>query len=337
MRAVVHETYGPPSVLHIAEIPAPEPGENEILVRVHASTVNRSDCGFRAADPFIVRFFSGLWRPRRPVTGTEFSGDVVAVGKGVTQFKPGDAVFGRAQDETMGAHAAYLCIGQNEAVGLKPGNLTYIEAAAVCDGAMLADTYLKLVDFRRQSRILVYGASGSIGSAAVQLAKARDAHVTAVCGTDALDVVTALGADRVVDYEREDFTAIGETFDTVFDAVGKTSLGECRALLRAGGTFFATDLGPHWENPVLAIKTALFGGRIKVHFPIPHYRKDDVLRYKALVEAGKFHPVIDRVYPLEEIVAANEYVETGRKIGNVVIVVVPPAEGWAAGVSPTSR
>lgn len=325
MRAVIHRQYGPPDVLRLVDIPRPEPRAGEILVRVVASTVNRSDCGFRAATPAISRLFTGLSRPRRPRLGTEFSGVVAGLGEGVANFAEGDAVFGRTQDFAMGAWAEYLTVPADGAVALKPGKLTFAEAAALCDGAMLAGMYLALVDFNRQRRVLINGGSGAIGSAAVQLAKARGATVTAVCKTETVEIVRALGADRVIDYRKEDFTRIAGAFDVVFDAVGKSSYGACRRLLPDGGIFMATDLGPFWQNPFLALKTALFGGRIKVYFPVPSYRAEQALQLAGLAEQGRYAPLIDRAYPLEEIVAASEYVETGEKIGNVLIAVTGEA------------
>ena len=325
MRAAVHERYGPPSVMRIAEVARPEPGPRDLLVKVHASTMNRSDCGFRAAKPFIVRPFSGLLRPRHPVSGTEFSGVVAAIGREVTEFAEGDAVFGRLQDERPGAHAEYLLIPASGAVAHKPSNLSHEQAAAICDGAMMAAMYLRQVDLARHPRILVNGASGAIGSAAVQLAKARGALVTAVCKTESIEIVRALGADRIVDYRREDFTATDAVHDIVLDVVPTSSFGRCRRLLREGGYYLSAELGPWCQNPLLALWTPLARSRVQVRFPIPFYRKWEASALKDLAEAGRFTPVIDRVYPLDEIVAAAEYVETGEKIGNVVISVTVDA------------
>jgi NADPH:quinone reductase-like Zn-dependent oxidoreductase len=325
MRAAVHERYGPPLVLRIAEVLQPEPGPRDLLVKVHASTMNRSDCGFRAAKPSIVRPFSGLLRPRHPVSGTEFSGVVAAIGREVTEFAEGDAVFGRLQDERPGAHAQYLRIPESGAVAHKPANLSHEQAAAICDGAMMAAMYLRQVDLERRPRILINGASGAIGSAAVQLAKARGALVTAVCKTEAVEIMQGLGADRIVDYRRDDFTATDAVYDVVLDVVPTSSLGRCRRLLREGGHYLSAELGPWCQHPLMALWTPLARSRVQVRFPIPFYRKWEAVALKELAEAGRFTPVIDRAYPLEEIVAAATYVETGEKIGNVVIRIADDA------------
>jgi NADPH:quinone reductase-like Zn-dependent oxidoreductase len=311
--------------MRIAETPRPEPGPKDLLVRVHASTMNRSDCGFRAAKPFIVRPFSGLIRPRHSISGTEFSGVVAAIGSEVTGFAEGDAVFGRLQDERPGAHAEYLRIPESGAVAHKPANLSHEQAAAVCDGAMMAGLYLRLIDVSRHPRILINGASGAIGSAAVQIAKADGARVTAVCKTEAVERIRALGADHVIDYLKEDFAATDEVYDVVLDFVGTSALGRCRPLLRNGGFYLSAELGPWCQNPLMALWTPLARSRVQVRFPIPFYRKWEVLALKELAEAGRFMPVIDRVYPLDEIVAAADYVETGEKIGNVVIRIADDA------------
>lgn len=325
MRAAVHERYGPPAVMRIAEVARPEPGPRDLLVKVHASTMNRSDCGFRAAKPFIVRPFSGLLRPRHPVSGTEFSGVVAAIGREVTEFAGGDAVFGRLQDERPGAHAQYLRIPESGAVAHKPANLSHEQAAAICDGAMMAAMYLRQVDLERRPRILINGASGAIGSAAVQLAKARGALVTAVCKTEAVEIMQGLGADRIVDYRRDVFTATDAVYDVVLDVVPTSSLGRCRRLLREGGHYLSAELGPWCQHPLMALWTPLARSRVQVRFPIPFYRKWEAVALKELAEAGRFTPVIDRAYPLEEIVAAATYVETGEKIGNVVIRIADDA------------
>lgn len=323
MKAIIHTQYGSPDVLRIAEVDKPVPGDNQVLVQVAAATVNRSDCSFRQGKPFIIRFFSGLTRPKFPILGTEFAGVVAAVGTKVSSFKVGDEVFGRTEDESPGAHGQFLCIDDNAAVGHKPEQLSFVQAAAMCDGPMLALPYLNCIDFETSPKILVNGASGSIGSAAVQLAKARGATVTAVCKTESISIVRALGADHIIDYKKDDFTQCGKVFDVVFDAVGKSSFRRCRKLLPNGGYYFSTELGFLCQNPLLAMRTALFGGKIKVHFPIPRYLQSDVLRLTELAESDQYRPVIDRTYPLDQIVAAYRYVETHEKIGNVVIIVEP--------------
>jgi NADPH:quinone reductase-like Zn-dependent oxidoreductase len=321
MRAVVHRKYGPPERLHLEEVEKPTPGSGEVLIRVHATTVNRTDTGFRMAKPWIIRFWSGILRPRRGILGSEFAGVVEAVGAGVTEFAAGDAVFGVNADR-FGAHAEYLCMSADAPLARKPDGMTFEQAAAVCDGAILALTCLRPARLEQERRILVYGASGSIGTAAVQLAKVQGAHVTAVCSTRSLVTVRSLGADEVIDYTKDDFTRNGEIYDVIFDAVGKHSFRRCRRSLARDGTYVETDLGFLCQNPILALLSPLSPGR-KVKFPLPKYSKQEVLHLKDLIEAGQYRAVIDRRYPLEQAVEATRYVETGQKTGNVVLTVIP--------------
>jgi NADPH:quinone reductase-like Zn-dependent oxidoreductase len=314
MKAVVAHRYGPAEVLHIEEVPRPVPAENEVLVKVRASTVTRSDCGFRAASPFISRFFTGLRRPKQPVVGMEFAGVVEEVGPGVTQFAVGDEVFGLRS----GANAEYVCVREAGALAHKPSSLTFEEAAALPDGASIARAALAKVELGPDTRIVVYGATGAIGTAGVQLAKATGAHVTAVANTKNVELVRSLGADVVLDWEREDFTARGETYDVIFDAVGKLSFRRCKRSLTPHSAFITTDLGFVWHVPLLVLWTRFFGKR-RVFLPIPSYTKEDVLHVRELVEAGKYRPVLDRTYPLEDVVDATRYVEAGQKTGNVVL------------------
>ncbi len=315
MRAVVFDRYGPPEVLRVEEIERPAPKEGEVLVKVRATTVNRSDCGHRGAEPFFTRFFTGLLRPKYRTPGMELAGEVVEVGNGVDEFAVGDEVFGL---KGTGANAEYVCVRAGGALAHKPANVTFEEAAAVSDGACIALACLQRGDLREGSRILIYGASGSIGTAAVQLAKSFGAHVTAVCDTARMELVRSLGADEVVDYTKEDFTRNGETYDVVFDAVGKHSFRRCRGSIEDGGVFLETDLGFMWHVPPLALATRWIGDK-KVTLPIPKYTKEDVLYVKRLIEAGSYRAVIDRTYPLEDVVEATRYVETGQKTGNVVL------------------
>ena len=315
MKAVVFDRYGPPEVLRVAEIERPVPKEDEVLVEVHASTVNRSDCGFRGAHPFFSRFFTGLIRPKYRTPGMEFAGEVVEIGRAVTQFAVGDEVFGV---KGSGANAEYLVIRETRGIAHKPPGVSWKEAAAVGDGACIALACLRRADIEEGTRVLVYGASGSIGTAGVQVAKSFGAHVTAVCDTARVDLVRSLGADEVVDYTKEDFTRSGETYDVIFDAVGKHSFRRCRSSLRSGGTYLETDLGFMWHVPPLALATRWIGDK-KVTLGIPGYTQDDVLYVKGLLETGKYQPVIDRVYSLEDVVEATRYVETGQKTGNVVL------------------
>lgn len=315
MRAVVFDRYGPPEVLRVDEIERPVPAEDEVLVEVHATTVNRSDCGFRSAEPFFSRVFTGLVRPKYRTPGMEFAGEVVETGSAVTEFAVGDEVFGV---KGTGANAEYLTIRETRGIVHKPSGISWEEAAAVSDGACIALACLRRGHLQEGSRVVVYGASGSIGTAGVQIAKSFGAHVTAVCDTARVELVRSLGADEVVDYTKDDFTKNGETYDAIFDAVGKHSFRRCRHSLRAGGVYLETDLGFMWHVPPLALATRWIGTK-KVTLGIPGYTKDDVLYVRELLETGRYRAVIDRTYPLEDVVEATRYVETGQKTGNVVL------------------
>jgi NADPH:quinone reductase-like Zn-dependent oxidoreductase len=316
MRAVVHDRYGTPEVLRLEEVERPLPKDDEVLVKVHATTVTRSDCGFRAADPFFSRLFTGLRGPKRRIIGTELAGVVEAVGAAVTEFEVGDEVFGLG----AGAQAEYVCVREGDTLAHKPAAMTFEEAAAVSDGACIALACLSKAKLGAGRSILIYGASGSIGTAAVQLARHFGADVTAVCNTKNLELVRALGADSVIDYTQEDFTKNGETYDVVLDAVGKHSFRRCRHSLKPGGNYVETDLGFLWHVPLLALLTRWVGDK-RVNLPIPKYTKANVLFLKDLIEAGHYRAVIDRRYPLEDVVEATRYVETGQKTGNVVLTV----------------
>ena len=319
MKAVIHNSYGTPDVLQIAEVARPQPKDDEVLIKIHATTVNRTDSGFRAGKPLLVRAFSGLLRPKKKILGTELAGVVEEVGGAVTEFSVGDRVFG-VNANNFGAHAEYVCVRERAALAVMPQNMTFDEGAAVCDGVILALCYLRRSHVQNGERILVYGASGSIGTAAVQLAKYLGAHVTAVCNTKNLELVRSLGADEVIDYTQHDFTATGAKYRVVFDAVGKSSFRKCRRLLIKGGIYMSTDLGLMVQNPLLALLTSRLSIK-RVLFPLPSYTKKDVLFIKELIEAGDYKAVIDRRYSLEQVVDATRYVETEQKTGNVVLTV----------------
>ena len=321
MKAAVHTRYGPPEVARISEVEKPAAKDNEVLVKVHATTVNRTDCGLRAAEPFVNRFFTGLIRPRVTVLGNEFAGEVEAVGSGVTSFEVGDKVFG-FNGSRFGAHAEYVAIPEDGSVATMPANVTFEEAAPSTEGSHYALSLIRKAKVRSGQGALVNGATGAIGSAAVQLLKRLGADVTAVCDTENVELVRGLGAGRVIDYTAEDFTKDEQTYDVVLDAVGKSSFGRCKRLLKPGGIYLSSDLGPLSQNPILALITPLFGGK-RVMFPIPRDDQEMVRYFKGLIESGEFKPVIDRRYPLDRIVEAYRYVETGQKIGNVVISVEP--------------
>jgi NADPH:quinone reductase-like Zn-dependent oxidoreductase len=319
MKAAVHTRYGPPDVVRISEVEKPEPKDNELLVRVHATTVNRTDCGLRAAKPFFVRLFTGLTRPRVTILGNEFAGEVEAVGRGVTSFEVGDRVFG-FNGSTLGGHAEYLVTPEGGLVATIPGGMRFEEAAPGTEGSHYALSLIRRSRIHEGQDVLVNGATGAIGSAAVQLLKHLGAKVTAVCGPEHVELVRGLGADRVIDYTAEDFTKDEQTYDVVLDAVGKSSFGRCRRLLKPRGIYLSSDLGPLSQNPILALVTPLTG-RKRVMFPIPRESQEMARQLRGLLESGEFRPLVDRRYRLDQIVEAYRYVETGQKVGNVVISV----------------
>jgi NADPH:quinone reductase-like Zn-dependent oxidoreductase len=325
MRAVVYVKYGPPDVLHLEEVERPVPQADEVLVKVHATTVNRTDVGLRSAEVFISRFFTGLLRPRNKILGMEFAGVVEAVGTGVTVFRVGDQVFG---GNGSGAWAEFISVRESAPLALKPPAMSFEEAAAVFDGASLALVCLQKGGPLEGKSVLVYGASGSVGTAAVQLARHFGAHVTAVCRTGNVELVRSLGADEVIDYTQEDFTKNGKRYDVIFDSVGKHSFRRFRRSLKPGGTFIETDLGFMWHVPFLLLATRWIGSR-KLRMGIARYTREDLLLFKELIEGGEYHAVIDRTYPLEDVVEAARYVETEQKTGNVVLRVASdtPAKG----------
>ncbi len=320
MKAVIHKKYGPPEVAQVTEVPRPQPKANEILVKIHASTVNRTDSGFRSAEYFVSRFWSGLFRPKHQVLGCEFAGIVEATGSETTIFKAGDKVFGY-NDKTFGGHAEYITVSENDAVATIPGNFTFEEAAALTEGAHYALCNIRASKIRAGQHALVYGATGAIGSAAVQLLKHSGVHVTAVCNTKNVELVKSLGADIVIDYQTEDFTRTRQKFEFVFDAVGKSSFGQCKPLMTKKGIYVSTELGKNGENIYLALFTPLSGGK-RVIFPIPVMNKEIIGFLRERAQNGDFRPVIDRTYRLEEIVDAYKYVETGQKTGNVILKII---------------
>jgi NADPH:quinone reductase-like Zn-dependent oxidoreductase len=317
MRAIIYNKYGPPEVAKLEQVEKPIPKDNEVLIKVYASSVNRTDCGFRSAEYFISRFFSGLFRPKNKILGCEFAGQVEAIGKNVSSFIIGDKVFG-FNSSKFGAHAEYMTMPEHDAISAIPEGMSYQKAAPICEGGHYALSNIRAAKVKNGQNVLVNGTTGAIGSAMVQLLKHFGAHVTAVCDTPNLALVKSLGADVLVDYLKEDFTKIEQTFDVIFDAVGKSSFGKCKSLLKKDGIYISTELGRNAENIYLALLTPIFGSK-KVLFPIPFIKKEDVIFLRTLVEQKEFKPVMDKQYRLEEIVEAYKYVETGQKIGNVVI------------------
>ena len=319
MKAIVYTKYGPPDVLELREIEKPIPKDNEVLIRVYATTVNRSDCAMLRAKPFIMRFFTGLFKPNKQILGTDFAGMIETVGKNVASLKIGDNVFG-FDDGGLSSHAQYMTLSKDNALATMPNNTTYEQAGASIEGAHYAYNFINKVDIKRGHKVLVNGATGAIGSAAVQLLKYFGANVTAVCNRKDADLVKSLGANKVIDYTKEDFTNSGEKYNFVFDTVGKSTFKKCKPLLVSKGVYMSSELGPMVQNPFLALITPIFGDR-KVKFPFPTDRSRSVHFIKKLSEEGKFQAVIDRTYSLEEIAEAYRYVEKGQKIGNVVIIV----------------
>lgn len=317
MKAAVYTKYGPPSVVTIMEVAKPIPKDNEVLIKVIASSVNRTDCGFRSAKYFVSRFFSGLFKPKIKILGNEFAGVIESIGKDVSLFKPGDKVFGY-NDTKFGCHAEFMAMEETDAYTTMPDSISFEEAAPITEGAHYALCDIKAAKVRADDNVLIYGASGGIGSAAVQLVKHFGARVTAVCNTKNVELIKSLGADEVIDYTKQDFTITEQKYDFVFDAVGKTSFGKCKPILKDSGIYISTELGKNGENIFLALITPILGSK-KVLFPLPTIKKEDVIFLKDLVVRGKFKPVIDRKYSLNQIVEAYEYVETEQKTGNVVI------------------
>jgi NADPH:quinone reductase-like Zn-dependent oxidoreductase len=314
VRAVVHDEYGPPDVLRLEDYDRPEPEDDEVLVRVHATTVNRTDCHMRGAYPAFWRLMLGLRRPKRRILGSEFAGVVEAKGPAVTKFDVGDRVFGAK----LSAHAEYVCVRQDGLIAHMPGGSSFEEAAAVFDGGHQGLAPLRRANVGEGTRLLVYGASGSCGTAAVQVARHLGAHVTAVCGTKNVELVRGLGADVVYDFQRgEDFTKDGEVYDVVLDAVGFLPYRRARKALKPGGLFIATDVGFLGQNLPLVLLTRRSSKRLL--FTMPKRTQEDVILFKELIERGEYKPVIDRTYPLEDAAEAHRYVETLQKTGNVVL------------------
>jgi len=322
MKAIVYTEYGPPEVLQLKEVEKPVPKDNEVLIRVYAATVGLSDLMTRKGAPFLTRFFTGLVRPKNPILGAEFAGEIEAVGNDVKLFKKGDQVFG-ADLSGLGAYAEYKCLPEDGVLAIKPANVTWAEAAPVC-GALAAWNFLTdQATIQRGQKVLINGASGSIGTTAVQIARYFGAEVTGVCSTTNLELVKSLGADQVIDYTQEDFTKSGRTYDVIFDAENKSSFSQCKGSLTQKGVYLKTFPGLTillqmlWTSKIGSKKAKISATGLR---PVPE-RLILLKELIELIEAGKIKSVIDRCYPLEQIAEAHRYVEKGHKKGNVVITV----------------
>lgn len=323
MKAIVYTEYGSPNVLQLKEMEKPSPRENEVLIRIHATTVVATDPLFRRGEPFITRFFTGLIRPTRPVPGDVLAGKIEAVGKAVNLYRKGDRVYA-ACSSSQGGHAEYICLPQDGPLAMMPDNMSYEEAAGVCDGGLGALNFLRdAAHIQSEHKVLINGASGSVGTYAVQLARHFGAEVTAVCSTTNLELVKSLGADQVIDYTKADFARSGQTYNIIFDAVGKSSFSHCTGALTPRGIYVTTV--PSLAFMLQVVWTSKRGGK-KAAFVAPGLRSSsekarDLNFLKALIEAGIIRSVIDRCYPLEQIAEAHRYVEKGHKKGNVVITI----------------
>lgn len=320
MKASVHKTYGPPGVMELREVEKPIPKDDEVLIKVHATTATSGDCKVRRAAPFVVRFFWGLKRPRVGILGSELSGEVEATGKDISLFEKGDLVFA-GTGTSLGANAEFIRLKEGGAIALKPVNMTFEEAASVPFGATTSLFFLRDKGHIREGQtVLINGASGAVGTYAVQLAKYFGAEVTAVCSTKNIELVKSLGADQAIDYTKEDFTKNGKSYDLILDTVGNTSFSSCKSSLKEKGIYLAPVAGlPQFAR---MMSTSVGGGK-KLKGGLAPMRKEDLLFLKGLIEAGKIKSVIGRSYSLDQMAAAHRYVETGHKRGSVVITVMP--------------
>ena len=320
MRAVVQDQYGPPEVLRIEETQKPQPGARDVLIRVRASTVSQTDAHSRAARVLLWRLILGVRRPRKRTLGIDLAGVVEAVGPAVRSFKVGDEVFGMV-DFGSGAHAEYVLVPERGPIARKPANLTFEEAASISDGAGQGLATLRRGKVGKGTRVVIYGASGSLGTSAVQIAKHWGAHVTGVTSTKNLELVRSLGADEVLDYTRDDLTTRGPVYDVIIDAVGKYAFYWARRALKPGGVYVETDFGPHKRHSFAWWFLSRFVGGRHLRFALGSRRRSDVELMRDLIEAGAYRPVIDSVYPMDQVVEAHRHVEGWRKVGNVVLTI----------------
>lgn len=316
MKASIRRRYGSPNQIKIENIEKPIPKDNDILIKVHATTVNRTDCANLTAKPFIMRFVLGLFKPKKRILGTDFAGEVIILGKNVKSFSIGDKVFG-FNDTGSESQAEYLATTV-ENLFLIPKKIDYKEAAASLEGANYAYTFIHKVNIQPDQKILINGATGGIGSALLQLVRQFDVKITATCNTKNIKLIQSLGADKIYDYTKEDFKEANDKYDFIFDAVGKGTFGQCKPLLKENGVYISSELGPYSQNLFYAVSTSIFGTK-KVIFPIPYSRQQTIPYIINMLKKGNFKPVIDREYLLKDISKAYEYVLTGEKTGNVII------------------
>ncbi|BBI30940.1 NAD(P)-dependent alcohol dehydrogenase [Cohnella abietis] len=318
MKAIICARYGTPDVLQFEEVATPTPKDNEVRIKVYAGVVTPSDCSFRKANPFMIRFIYGLTKPKYSILGVELAGEIESVGKDVKSFKKGDQIYG-VSPKSFGAYAEYKCLSESDTLAIKPVNMTYEEAVSVCDGALTALIFLRdKAKVQRGQKVLINGASGAVGAYAVQLAKYYGTEVTGVCSASNVELVKSLGADKVIDYTKEDFTRNDQSYDVIFDAIGKSSFSRCKGALKKSGVYLTTV--PALGTMLQVLWTSKIGSK-KAMFTAAGLRqnKENLVFLTELAEAGKIKSVIDRLYPLEQMAEAHKYVEKGHKKGNVVV------------------